>query len=46
MIILGISNTKDSGACLIKNGKLVAVVNEERINREKLTRKFPEGSIK
>ena len=45
MIILGISNTKDSGACLIKNGKLVAAVNEERFNREKLTRKFPENSI-
>ena len=46
MIILGISNTKDSGACLIKNGRLIAAVNEERFNREKLTRKFPENSIK
>jgi len=45
MKILGISNTKDSGACLINNGKLVAAVNEERFNREKLTRKFPEKSI-
>lgn len=45
MIILGISNTKDSGCCLIKNGKLIASVNEERFNREKLTRKFPKKSI-
>tara|TARA_B100001540_G_scaffold117228_2_gene105127 strand:+ start:2341 stop:4029 length:1689 start_codon:yes stop_codon:yes gene_type:complete len=46
MKILGISNTKDSGACLIIDGKLVAAVNEERFNREKLTREFPENSIK
>ena len=45
MKILGISNTKDSGACLIIDGKLVAAVNEERLNREKLTREFPEKSI-
>ena len=46
MKILGISNTKDSGACLISDGKLIASVNEERFNRKKLTREFPENSIK
>lgn len=45
MKILGISNTKDSGACLLINGKLVAAVNEERLNRQKLTREFPTKSI-
>ena len=45
MIVLGVSNTKDSGACLLVDGKLIASVNEERLNREKLTRVFPERSI-
>ena len=45
MKILGISNTKDSGACLIVDGKLIAAVNEERFNRKKLTREFPQNSI-
>lgn len=46
MKILGISNTKDSGACLIVDGVLVAAVNEERLIREKLTRQFPTESIR
>jgi len=46
MKILGISNSKDSGACLIIDGKLVAAVNEERFNRKKLTKEFPHNSIK
>lgn len=45
MNILGISNTKDSGACLLRDGVLVAAVNEERLNQEKMTRVFPEKSI-
>lgn len=45
MIVLGISNTKDSGACLLKDGTLVAAVNEERLNRDKMTRVFPRKSI-
>ncbi|KER06994.1 Nodulation protein NolNO [Marine Group I thaumarchaeote SCGC AAA799-E16] len=45
-IVLGITNTQDSGACLLKNGKMIAAVNEERFNREKLTQKFPINSIK
>ena len=46
MIILGISNTKDSGASLLINGDLVAAVSEERFTREKLTRKFPFKCVK
>lgn len=46
MKILGISNTKDSGACLIIDGVLVAALNEERLNREKLTRVFPRESVR
>lgn len=45
MIVLGISNTKNSGACLLIDGVLVAAVNEERLNREKMTRVFPRQSI-
>ena len=39
--IIGITDNHDSGACLFENNKLVYAVNEERLNREKLTRKFP-----
>ncbi|MBI4361413.1 carbamoyl transferase [Candidatus Micrarchaeota archaeon] len=45
MIILGVSNTKDSGAALIKNGEIVAAANEERFTRKKLIRAFPLHSI-
>jgi|TARA_B110000495_G_C23042378_1_gene626294 carbamoyltransferase len=45
-IVLGITNTQDSGACLLKNGKIIAAINEERFNRDKLTQKFPINSIK
>ena len=45
MIVLGISNAKDSGACLMVDGCMVAAVNEERFSREKLTREFPRRSI-
>jgi carbamoyltransferase len=44
-IILGIANSKDSSACLMVNGKLIAAVGEERFNRQKLTRAFPYQSI-
>jgi carbamoyltransferase len=45
MNILGITNTKDSGACLVVDGTLVSAANEERFTREKLTRAFPARSI-
>jgi carbamoyltransferase len=43
--ILGISYLSDAGACIIKNGKLVSVINEERLNRVKLFYGIPERSI-
>ena len=46
MKILGVSNTIDSGACLIIDGLLVSSVNEERFTREKSTRNFPIESIR
>ena len=45
MNVLGVSNTKDSGACLVRDGVLIAAANEERFTREKLTRAFPFRSI-
>jgi carbamoyltransferase len=46
-LILGINATGfNTASCLIKNGKLISAVEEERIIREKRTRKFPIESIK
>ena len=46
-IILGINCFHtDTSACLIKNGKLVFAIEEERLNREKHTSKFPILSIR
>jgi len=47
MKILGINNEMHiSSACLIEDGKIVAAAAEERFTREKLTRKFPQETIK
>lgn len=45
MIVLGISDNHDSGACLIKDGQIISAVNEERLTREKLEGGFPYLSI-
>ena len=46
-IILGLNaNHADSSACLIKDGKLLFGIEEERINRIKHWAGFPEESIK
>jgi carbamoyltransferase len=46
MIILGISAfVHDSGACLMRDGELIANVEEERLNRVKHTDVFPVKSI-
>ena len=45
MIILGISYLSDAGACIVKDGRLVSVMNEERLNRVKLFSGIPELSI-
>ena len=46
MIILGISLSHDAGAAIIKDGKIISAVNEERLNRVKMYWGFPELSIK
>ncbi len=46
MRILGITAfIHDSAACLVVNGKLIANVEEERLNRKKHTRDFPAQAI-
>ncbi|OMP30946.1 carbamoyltransferase C-terminal domain-containing protein [Mangrovimonas sp. DI 80] len=46
MVILGLNYYfHDSTACIVKNGKLVAAIEEERLNRDKHTRNFPMLSI-
>lgn len=45
--ILGINSTGyNTSSCLVKNGKLIGGVEEERLIREKRTRKFPTEGIK
>jgi len=46
MNILGIWDGHDSGAALIKDGKIVKAISEERLNRKKLYVGFPSESIK
>ncbi|MDV2481063.1 carbamoyltransferase [Methanoculleus sp. Wushi-C6] len=46
MIILGINYIyHDSTACVVKDGKLIASLEEERLNREKHTYAFPKQAI-
>ncbi len=46
-IILGINSYHaDSSACIVKNGKVLAAIEEERINRIKHWAGFPEKSIR
>ena len=46
MIILGLNYYfHDSTACIIKDGQLIAAIEEERLNRDKHTQAFPELAI-
>lgn len=45
MIILGISDNHDSGACLLRDGQILSAINEERLTRQKLQGGFPHLSI-
>ena len=46
-IIIGINTYHaDSSACIIVNGKLIAAIEEERINRKKHYSGYPIESIK
>ncbi|MDX1599950.1 MAG: carbamoyltransferase N-terminal domain-containing protein, partial [Anaerolineales bacterium] len=45
--ILGISDSSVcGGAALLRGGRIVAAVNEERLNRQKMSTGFPERSIR
>jgi carbamoyltransferase len=46
MIVLGIHDSQDSGAALFVDGRIVAAVNEERLNRVKLWGGVPVESIR
>lgn len=42
MVILGLNYYfHDSSACIVRDGKLIAAIEEERLNRQKHTREFP-----
>jgi len=45
MIILGITDNHDSGIAIFKDGEISFAINEERLNRDKITRQFPSMSI-
>ncbi|WP_340198832.1 carbamoyltransferase [Ascidiimonas sp. W6] len=46
MVILGLNYYfHDSTACIVVNGKLIAAIEEERLNRDKHTRVFPSMAI-
>ena len=44
-VVLSLNLSQGSSAVLFVGGELVAAVEEERLNRIKLTRKFPEKSV-
>src|SRR5688572_18831558 len=47
MIILGLNYAfHDSSACVVVDGKLVAAIEEERVEGDKHSQKFPESSIR
>ncbi len=45
VIILGLTDNHDSGAALIRDGRMVAAVGQERIDRQKNSQAFPWGAI-
>ncbi len=45
MIILGITTSHEAGAALIEDGRIVAAINEERLNRKKCAAGVPLLSI-
>lgn len=45
MIVLGITDSITSGAAVVADGKVLAAVSEERLNRQKMAMGFPRQSI-
>ena len=46
MIILGINDTHDASACLVVDGKIINVIQEERLRRKKGISSLPSSAIK
>ena len=44
-LILGVSDSHDSGICVFKDNKIIYAINEERISRIKNQSGFPDLSI-
>ncbi len=45
MIVLGITDSITSGATIVADGRVLAAVSEERLNRQKMAMGFPRQSI-
>ena len=45
MIILGLCDSVESHACILKDGNLVAAISEERLSRIKADAGYPKKSI-
>ncbi len=45
MIILGVAYLSDASACVLKDGRLLSAISEERLNRHKLWNGVPHGAI-
>jgi carbamoyltransferase len=45
MIVLGITDSITSGASVVADGRVLAAVSEERLNRQKMAMGFPQQSI-
>jgi carbamoyltransferase len=46
MAVLSITQGHDTGAVVVKNGRILAAINEERLSRIKMDTQFPARSIK
>jgi carbamoyltransferase len=45
--ILGIATTHETGACIVRDGRVLSAINEERLTRRKLDNRYPpERSIR
>lgn len=40
-VVLGISTTHETGACVVRDGTVVSAINEERLTRNKLDARYP-----
>ena len=45
--VLGIATTHETGACVVRDGRVLSAINEERLSRKKLDNRYPpERSIR